>query len=241
VPAKGDVIMHGLRNTRRSAILTDQSPLIAFQGTPEHLPKLAVEVKEARREHILRSALRCFARRGYHVTTIDDIAAEAGVSKGAPYVYFESKEALFQQLHDTWECGLTDRVNAAVDRLGRPAPSPRAVLEAVISAVGDHVMEEADLCRVLIEARTQAAYVAGLAERIRSSDGGTLASMTQLVEAGVAKGEWPAGTDPELQAKLVLAAIHGLMAQWHLRPQSFSWQEAAKALAGLGSAWKREV
>jgi AcrR family transcriptional regulator len=202
--------------------------------TAEQLPKLAVEVKEARREHILRSALRCFARRGYHVTTVDDIAAEAGVSKGAPYVYFESKEALFQQLHDSWECGLTDRVNAAVDHLGRPAPSPRAVLEAAIRAVGDHVGEEADLCRVLIEARTQAAYVAGVAERIGSSDARMLASLTQLVEAGVAKGEWPAGTDSELQARLILAAIHGLMAQWHLRPGSFLWQDAAAAMAAWG-------
>ena len=50
------------------------------------MPKLAVEVREARRTHILAAALRCFARNGYYPTTIDDIAAEAGVSKGAPYV-----------------------------------------------------------------------------------------------------------------------------------------------------------
>jgi transcriptional regulator BetI-like protein len=89
---------------------------------------------------------------------------------------------------------------------------------------------------VLIEARTQAAYVDAVAERVRSSDAGALTRMTQLVEAGIAKGEWPAGTDPELHARLILAAIHGLMAQWHLRPRSFSWPDAATALAGLRSA-----
>jgi len=195
------------------------------------MPKLAVEAREARREHILRAALRCFARRGYHTTTIDDIAAEAGVSKGAPYVYFESKEALFEQLCDSWDCGLAVRIEAVIARDDGVARSPRRVLEAIITAVGDHVSEEADLCRVLIEARTQAAYVGAVAERVRSSDADAQARMTQLVEAGVASGEWPADTGPELQARLILAAIHGLMAQWHLRPGSFSWREAAAALA----------
>jgi TetR/AcrR family fatty acid metabolism transcriptional regulator len=196
---------------------------------------LAVEEKEARREHILRSAMRCFGRRGYHATTVDDIAAEAGVSKGTPYVYFESKEALFQHLCDTWECGLTARVNAAVDRIGRPARSPRQVLVAVIAAVGDHVTEEADLCRVLIEARSQGAYSGAVADQVRSSDATAQTSIAQLIQAGMARSEWPPDTDPELHARLLLAAIHGLMAQWHLRPGSFSWPEAATALAALRS------
>ena len=195
------------------------------------MPKLAVEEKEARREHILRSALRCFARRGYHATTVDDIAAEAGVSKGAPYVYFASKEALFQRLYDSWDCGLAARIDAAIARIGRRARSPRAALEAVVTAVGDHVTEEADLCRVLIEARAQSAYAGAVADRVRLSDADAQTRMAQLIEAGIAKGEWPADTDPDLHARLVLAAIHGLMDQWHLRPGAFSWPEAAAALA----------
>jgi AcrR family transcriptional regulator len=203
------------------------------------VPKLAVAAKDARRQHILRAALRCFARSGYYPTTVDDIAAEAGVSKGAPYVYFESKEALFRALYDSWDCGLADRIQAAVARLDGPdAWSPRRVLEAVITAVGAHVGEEADLCRVLIEARTQAAYVGTVAEIVRASQAEALARMRQLVEAGVASGDWPPDTDPEVQARLVLAAIHGLMAEWHLRPGSFSW----RAMAGiLAHGWPRSA
>jgi len=47
----------------------------------------------------------------------------------------------------------------------------------------------------------------------------------------VAAGEWPAGTDPALAARLFTAGLYGLMAQWHLAPGSFSWQAAAAALA----------
>ena len=196
------------------------------------MPRLAAEAREARRDHILRAALRCFARRGYHDTTVDEIAAEAGVSKGAPYVYFESKEELFRQLHDSWNCALAERMTAAVAGLDdRGRRSPRRVLETIVVAVGEHVEEDADLCRVLMEARTQAAYSPGLAELVRASQAGTQVDMTGLVAAGVAAGEWPAETDAALVARLILAAIHGLMAEWHLEPGSFSWREAATALA----------
>lgn len=201
------------------------------------MPRLAAEAKEARRDHILKAALRCFARRGYHLTTVDDIAAEAGVSKGAPYVYFESKEALFQQLHDSWNCELADCIGATIARLSdRDRRSPRRVLEAIVIAVGDHVEEQADLCRVLLEARTQAAYASGLAELVRASQAEAQADMTRLIAAGVASGEWPADTDAALHARLILASIHGLMAEWHLRPASFSWREMASALA---SGWSQ--
>ena len=47
----------------------------------------------------------CFARTGYHATTMGDVAEQAGVSKGTPYLYFESKQALFIVLHEQWDCG----------------------------------------------------------------------------------------------------------------------------------------
>jgi AcrR family transcriptional regulator len=47
------------------------------------------------RERIVEAALACFARKGYNKTTMDDIAAESGLSKGSLYWHFESKEALF--------------------------------------------------------------------------------------------------------------------------------------------------
>jgi hypothetical protein len=56
----------------------------------------------------------------------------------------------------------------------------------------------------------------------------------------VAAGEWPAGTDPALAARLFTAGLYGLMAQWHLAPGSFSWHAAAAALAGT-SAFSNEM
>jgi AcrR family transcriptional regulator len=58
------------------------------------MPKLKPDIQRARREHILDAAEQCFARAGFHRTTMHDICKEASVSPGAVYVYFDSKEAL---------------------------------------------------------------------------------------------------------------------------------------------------
>ena len=58
------------------------------------MPKLKPDTQRARRQHILDAAERCFGRDGFHRTTMHDICREAGVSPGALYVYFDSKEAL---------------------------------------------------------------------------------------------------------------------------------------------------
>lgn len=65
------------------------------------MPKLKPETQNARREHILDAAEACFAQTGFHRTTMHDICKLAGVSPGALYVYFDSKEALIE--------GLTER------------------------------------------------------------------------------------------------------------------------------------
>src|SRR5438128_8034262 len=53
-----------------------------------------------RRVQILDAALVCFARRGFHQTSMHDISAEAGISVGLIYRYFENKEAVISALAD---------------------------------------------------------------------------------------------------------------------------------------------
>ena len=81
------------------------------------MPKLKPDIQRARREHILDAAEQCFARAGFHRTTMQDICREAGVSPGALYVYFDSKEALI--------AGICERDrNAFAERLAALADAP---------------------------------------------------------------------------------------------------------------------
>lgn len=200
------------------------------------MPKIAEEARAARRDQIIAAAAGCFARAGYHATTMADIAEAAGVSKGTPYLYFPSKEALFIALYEEWDCGLAARVNAAVVGLPEPARTPRAILAAVASAIAAYVLDNPQTCRVLMEATTLAAYEPAIAAKVQATSAGNQDQLTGLFQAGIAAGEWPPGTDPALQARLFTAGLYGLMAQWHTAPGSFSLEAAMAALAGTGSA-----
>jgi AcrR family transcriptional regulator len=55
------------------------------------------DVSAERRAQIIQAAIACFLRKGYHNTTMDDIVAESGLSKGSLYWYFKSKDELFAE------------------------------------------------------------------------------------------------------------------------------------------------
>jgi TetR/AcrR family transcriptional regulator, transcriptional repressor of aconitase len=60
------------------------------------MPKISEEKRQARRDQILAASWRCFARRGLHTTSMEDIVREANLSFGAVYLYYKSKDELIQ-------------------------------------------------------------------------------------------------------------------------------------------------
>ena len=62
------------------------------------MPKVSAEHKTQVKETIMRAAIKNFSKTGFAATKMDDIAKTADVSKGTLYLYFESKEALFQSI-----------------------------------------------------------------------------------------------------------------------------------------------
>lgn len=93
------------------------------------MPKLKPATQRARREHILDAAEMCFARSGFHRTTMQDICREAAVSPGALYVYFASKEDLIAGLAER------DRMQFA-ERFEELSAAPD-FMEALAS-IGEH-------------------------------------------------------------------------------------------------------
>ena len=62
------------------------------------MPKVIPEYKEVAKSKIIEAAAKIFAEKGYHEATMDDVAQEIGVSKGALYSYFKSKEDLLREI-----------------------------------------------------------------------------------------------------------------------------------------------
>ncbi|MGG7619231.1 TetR/AcrR family transcriptional regulator [Bacillus coreaensis] len=62
------------------------------------MPIVSEEHKRQRRNHILLSAQHCFAKKGYHITSMDQLVQHSGLSRGAIYNYFKSKEEIYLEL-----------------------------------------------------------------------------------------------------------------------------------------------
>ena len=74
--------------------------------------------KPDKKELILNAAREIFAEKGYHIATSEEIAKRAGVGKGTIYQYFESKQAIFAEMHQRYLKEYSDSVVALIDENG---------------------------------------------------------------------------------------------------------------------------
>jgi AcrR family transcriptional regulator len=81
--------------------------------------------KELIRQRLLDQAYRLFSAHGLRKTNVDEIARRAGISKGAFYIFYESKEELFMTVIEQAESRVRQELLASIDL---PGPSPRARL-----------------------------------------------------------------------------------------------------------------
>jgi AcrR family transcriptional regulator len=103
-------------------------------------PKKTALPKSERRQQILSVARDVFARRGYHQTTIDDIALQAGVARGTFYLYFEDKRAIFSDLIDRFASQLSMAIVRIVPD-DPQSPVVEQVRENIRRIIGTCLME----------------------------------------------------------------------------------------------------
>src|SRR3954463_7930814 len=82
-----------------------------------------------RRSQILEAAVVCFAKRGFHLASMHDISAEAGISVGLIYRYFQNKEAVIAAMADRHKKEIHELVERA-----RQAPTLLESLEIIFTA-----------------------------------------------------------------------------------------------------------
>ncbi|MDB5640789.1 MAG: TetR family transcriptional regulator [Hyphomicrobiales bacterium] len=146
------------------------------------MPKLSDAQAEQRRTRILDAAELCFARDGFHRTTMQAICREAGISAGALYLYFPSKEALIE--------GLTSRDRDQILAQFAAASSDGDFL-AMVGALLHHCIfsqpiEKATLC---IEIGAEATRNPAIAQTMSRFDAEIRGSITQLVAQAQAAGK----------------------------------------------------
>jgi AcrR family transcriptional regulator len=119
----------------------------------EAMPRVTQEHLDARRRQILDAARTCFVQNGFHATSMQDILKASGMSAGAVYRYFPSKEAIIVEIaHQA-----LSEVTRAIDEmaaLDQPPPLDLAV-EALLSVVL-RMERDLDFARVTIQLWSEA-------------------------------------------------------------------------------------
>lgn len=164
------------------------------------------DVSAERRKQIYEAAMTCFNRKGYYQTTMDEIAAESGLSKGALYWYFDSKKELFisllQDILDPigleWEAIAADKTRTATEKLRLIVAVFRAQFDEMVGIFG-----------VVIEAWAQTHFDEDMKEIIRGFYKPYLALMDHSIREGVSSGEFRVKNVPAASA-VILTLFDGL-------------------------------
>lgn len=169
------------------------------------MPKSRMSPEERRRE-ILDCAVRCFAERGYHSTSVADIVQAAGVAQGTFYNYFESKRAIFDALLD----GLLIEIEAAARpvNLGAGEAEPMAQLRANVERVLAILLRQGDVTKLLLSEAV--GLDADADAKLQSFYRRLLDLLGKALEWGQRLG-LTRGGDPVLQARLVLGGFKELV------------------------------
>ncbi len=143
--------------------------------------------KDARPPEILEAALAVFAQKGFAATRLDDVAAKAGITKGTIYLYFDSKQALFEALARQSVGAQIAQIKAGLAAF--PGTSAE-LLRFVLTTMGRFAMtsDRVVLPRLVL---AEAANFPKLAEFWRREiiDHG-IGLMSSVVERGIAAGEF---------------------------------------------------
>lgn len=117
------------------------------------MPKVSEQHREARRDQIVDAALRSFAAKGFHRSSMADVIGESGLSAGAIYGYFESKQQLALAVAKRI---LGNRMDEFGERIGTPGelPAPSSMLRMMMSGLTRDVGDTGVLVQLWGEAVT---------------------------------------------------------------------------------------
>lgn len=196
------------------------------------MPKVSEAYLEARRAEILDAAWTCLARKGYHQTTMQDICEESGLSYGAIYRYFASKEEILHAIFDR----VAEVSRSIVEEARAQTADPRNVLDAIGRATFsyfDHPNFEF-VTRTDIEIWPEMMRDDSLRERFREGLRYWHGVVTELLSEAQGRGELRPDVDPKVVAALDMCAFEGLRRYRLLAPEIFEPEPLRQLLDRLG-------
>ena len=181
---------------------------------------------EETKAKIMEAAIKLFSTRGYNKASVDDICQEAGISKGAFYHHFKTKQMLFLALLDGWLQAIDSAIEASKDKT---APETFMQMTEAFPFIFDTA---GDNLPMFLEFWLQASREKNIWEASVSPYRRYHEYFTSLIKKGVDEGSF-VEVDPELTSRMIVSTAMGLLLQSLLDPQGAKWEKVARDSTNL--------
>ena len=165
-----------------------------------------------RRTQILDAAVICFAKRGFHQASMHDISAEAGISVGLIYRYFENKEAVISAMADRHKQEIQEMLERA-----REAPTLFESLDILFAA---HCAENSPkvLSAFVVDLYAEASRNPRVADLVRDILQTAMDGVTDLIARSPEANNAAHGLKPHELSELIFAVARGMLMRDVLQP-----------------------
>ncbi|MGH8170629.1 MAG: TetR/AcrR family transcriptional regulator [Steroidobacteraceae bacterium] len=199
----------------RAAAARDQPPASPWRASRERLRD-----REVKRDAVIRAAARAFNRKGYHNTSLDDIAAALEVTKPTVYYYVSNKEQL---LFECFVAGI-EGIRSAFREARSLAVPARQRLKAVLRQYGAAVASEFGWCMVRAEDQDLSPDMSAHIKAMKSEiDQG----IRRLLREGIQDGSIHP-CDPKMTAFALAGALNWI-AHWYRESRGMTGAQIAEA------------
>lgn len=167
---------------------------------------------QKKREQILVIATQCFIESGFHGTGMAKICQAAGMSAGALYRYFPSKESIIETIVER------DRKDAIflLERLEKAQNKVTGLADMMAEAI-QLLAADRDYCQLCVEISAEAARNPMMARLLSTAEYELLNGLTAVIKQGQSAGQIASALDPDVTAQLLITIADGFIGQFAIK------------------------
>jgi TetR/AcrR family transcriptional regulator, transcriptional repressor of aconitase len=174
------------------------------------MPRVPQSHLDARRRQILDGALRCFTRKGFHTSSMQDVLSEIGLSAGAVYRYFSGKEEIIQAIAEEI---LTDFARRMTAHAEHDEALPFEALVLRLPVVLSEVATSPEAAGMMLQIWTEAPRSPGLSTVANQGFDAIVDVLTRVVRIYQDRGELTTDATPQDIARVIISALQGYVLQ----------------------------
>ena len=184
------------------------------------------------RATVLKAALAVFSAKGYAAASLDDVAREAKVTRGAIYWHFKSKADLYNTLVEELSARGASVVQDAVAEGGTFIEILRRIFVRLCAVIEDDKDARAVMELGLFKTGFAPELQAGRKKQLEAGHA-QIAGIAEAMRMGITQGVLRDDLDPTDMARAFIAFENGAIQMWLTAPKSFSLKGSAEAFADI--------